>query len=140
MMGRAASAVISRLRATWFGSLLAVVWLAFLIGVPWVRDCFGIAAVQGGSSGIYCTWNPPVIDPSGLELLLLVSFVAVIAMVPLAFPNRPTLLSVGFGVAAISVAIILAANGPWVALAVLVYLLPASALWIVAGVRRGMSK
>jgi hypothetical protein len=135
-MGRAASAVFKRRRATWFGSALAVGWLAFLIGIPWVRDCYGIAAVQGGSSGIYYTWNPPIIDPSGLELLVLVSFVAVIAIVPLAFPNRPTLLAVGFGGASISVAIILAANGPWVALAVWVFLLPASVVWIVTGVRR----
>jgi hypothetical protein len=110
MMVRVVSAVLSRLRATWFGSVLAVAWLAFLLGIPWVRDCYGIAAVQGGSSGIYCTWNPPIIDPSGLELLVLVSFVAVIAIVPLRFPNRPTLLSVGFGNAAISVAVIL---GQW---------------------------
>jgi len=135
-MGRAASAVLQRLRATWFGSALAAVWLAFLIGIPWVRHCYGIAAVQGGSSGIYCTWNPPIVEPSGQELLVLVSFVAVIAILPLAFPNRPTLLSVGFGVAATSVAIILAANRPSVALAVLVFLLPASVVWIVTGVRR----
>jgi hypothetical protein len=139
MMVRVVSAVLKRLRATWFGSVLAVAWLAFLLGVPWVRDCYGIAAVQGGSSGIYCTWNPPIIDPSGLELLVLVSFVAVIAIVPLRFPNRPTLLSVGFGNAAISVAVILGANGPWVGLAVLVFLLPASVVWIAAGVKRGAS-
>jgi hypothetical protein len=139
MMVRVVSAVLNRLRATWFGSVLAIAWLAFLLGIPWVRDCYGIAAVQGGSSGIYCSWNPPIIDPSGLELLVLVSFVAVIAIVPLRFPNRPTLLSVGFGSAAISVAVILAANGPWVGLAVSVFLLPASVVWIAAGVKRGAS-
>jgi hypothetical protein len=138
-MVRAASVVLNRLRATWFGSVLALAWLAFLIAIPWVRDCFGIAAVQGGSSAIYCTWNPPIIDPSGLELPVLVWFVAVIAIVPLAFPNRPTLLAVGFAGAAISVAMIVAANGPRVALAVLVFLLPASVVWIVAGVRRRAS-
>jgi hypothetical protein len=97
---------------------------------------YGVAAVQGGSSGIYCSWNPPIVEPSGLELLVLVSFVALIAILPLAFPNRPTLLSVGFGVAATSVAIIMAANEPWIGLAVLVFLLPASVVWIVTGVRR----
>jgi hypothetical protein len=135
-MVRTASFVLNRLRATWFGSVLAVAWLGFLIFVPWVRDCFGIAAVQGGISGIYCTWNPPIIDPSGLESVLLVLFVAVIASVPLAFPNRPTLLAVGFGSAAISVAMILAIHNPWVPLTFVVFLLPASVAWIAAGIRR----
>jgi uncharacterized membrane protein len=136
MMVRPASVVLKRLRATWFGSVLAVAWLAFLIFVPWVRDCFGIAAVRGGTSGIYCTWNPPIIDPSGLELVLLVLFVALIAIVPLAFPNRPTLLAVGFGSAAISVSMIVAIHNLWVPLTFLVFLLPASVVWIVAGFRR----
>jgi uncharacterized membrane protein len=135
-MVRAASAVLNRLRVTWFGSVLAVAWLAFLIFIPWVRQCFGIAAVRGGSSGIYCTWNPPIIDPSGFELVLLVLFVAVIAIVPLAYPNRPTLLAVGFGSAAISVAMIVAIHSLGVPLTSLVFLLPASVVWIVAGVRR----
>jgi hypothetical protein len=135
-MVRPASVVLNRLRATWFGSVLAVALLAFLIFVPWVRDCFGIAAVRGGTSGIYCTWNPPIIDPSGLELVLLVLFVAFIAIVPLAFPNRATLLVLGFGTAAISVAMIVAIHSLWVPLTFLVFLLPASVVWIVAGVRR----
>jgi len=135
-MGRPVSVVLNRLRATWFGSALAVAWLAFLIFVPWVRQCFGIAAVRGGSGGIYCTWNPPIIDPSGLELVLLMLFVVLIAIVPLAFPNCPTLLAVGFGSAAISVAMILAIHGLYVPLTFLVFLLPASVAWIVAGIRR----
>lgn len=136
MMVRPASVVLRRLRATWFGSVLAVAWLAFLIFIPWVRDCFGIAAVRGGSGGIYCTWNPPIIDPSGLELVLLVLFVSLIAIVPLAFPNRPTLLAVGFGSAAISAAMIVAIHELSVPLTFLVFLLPAGVVWIVAGFRR----
>jgi hypothetical protein len=136
MMVRATSVVLGRLRATWFGSVLAVAGLAFLIFVPWVRQCFGIAAVRGGTGGIYCTWNPPILDPSGLELVLLVSFVALIAIVPLAFPNRPTLLAVGFGSAVISVAVIVAIHELSVPLTFLVFVLPASVAWIVAGFRR----
>src|SRR5207237_9262456 len=96
-MVMAAAAVLKRLRATWFGSFVAVVWLLFLIAIPWVRHCYGIATVQGGSSGIYCTWNPPLIDASGFGLMLLLLFVAAIGMVPLAFATRRVLLSVGFG-------------------------------------------
>src|ERR1700730_12103302 len=115
-MVRPVSVVLNHLRASWFGSSLAVACWAFLIFVPWVRQCFGIAAVRGGSGGIYCTWNPPIIDPSGFELVLLVLFAAVIAIVPVAFPIRPTLLALGFGSAAISVAMILATHDPWVPL------------------------
>src|SRR5438445_4158586 len=104
MMVRPASVVLNRLRATWFGSVLAVAWLAFLIFVPWVRHCFGIAAVRGGSSGIYCTWTPALPNPAGLGLFLLLVFVAIIATVPLVFPSRPVLLLVGLGSAAIVVA------------------------------------
>jgi len=135
MMVRSASVVLNRLRATWFGSVLAVAWLAFLVFVPWVRQCFGIAAVRGGTGGIYCTWNPPILDPSGLEVALLVLFAALITIVPLAFPNRPTLLAVGFGSAAISVAMILAIH-ELSGVTFLVFLLPAGILWIVAGIRR----
>jgi hypothetical protein len=135
-MVRPASVVLKRLRATWFGSVLAIAWLVFLIIVPWDRECYGIAAVRGGSGGIYCTWNPPIIDPSGLELVLLVLFVALIAIVPLAFPNRPTLLALGFGSAAISAAVIVAIHSLSVPLTFLVFLLPAGVAWIVAGFRR----
>lgn len=153
-MVRPVSAVFNRLRATWFGSVLAVVWLVFLIAVPWVRECYGIAAVQGGSSGIYCTWNPPLIDTSGLALLLLLLFVAVIGILPLALPNRRVLLSVGFGSATIVLAMIWATLDSAVYFrlsefglqvgdltrTVLLFLLPASLVWIIAGFRNKLRK
>ena len=149
-MVMAAAAVLKRLRATWFGSFVAVVWLLFLIAIPWVRHCYGIAAVQGGSSGIYCTWNPPLIDASGFGLMLLLLVVAAIGMVPLAFPNRRVLLSVGFGSATFVLMLIWASLDSNIYFSlrqfglevssltrtVLLFLLPASVLWIVAGLRR----
>jgi hypothetical protein len=150
-MVRAASAVFNRLRVTWFGSVLAIVWLAFLVAIPWVRDCMGIAAVQGGSSGIYCSWNPPLIEASGFGLLLLLLFVLVIGSLPLAFPNRRVLLSVGFGSAAIVLATIWASLDSSinfslsefglqignVARSVFLFVLPASLAWIIAAFRQG---
>jgi len=153
-MVRAVSAVFNRLRATWFGSVLAVVWLVFLIAVPWVRHCFGIAAVQGGRSGIYRTWNPPLVDPSGFALLLLLLFAAVIGILPLAFPNRRVLLSVGLGSAIVVLAMIWATLDSAVSFSlselglqvgdvtrtVLFFLLPASVVWIIAGFRNKLRK
>jgi hypothetical protein len=137
------------MRATWFGSLLALVWLVFLIAIPWVRDCFGTAAVQGGSSGVYCTWNPPLIVASGFGLLLLLLFVAVIGILPLAFPNRRVLSSVGFGSAAIVLSMIWASLDSSiyfhlsefglqigsVTRTVLLFVLPVSVVWIIAAFR-----
>ena len=150
MMVRSASVVLNRLRATWFGSVLAVAWLAFLIFVPWVRHCFGIAAVRGGSSGIYCTWTPALPNPAGLGLFLLLVFVAIIVTAPLVFPSRPVLLLVGLGSAAIVVALIvisldfdrylalsrLGLNLTNEARSVFLVLLPVSVVWIVTGFRR----
>jgi len=150
MIVRSASVVLNRLRATWFGSVLAVAWLAFLIFVPLVRQCFGIAAVRGGTGGIYCTWTPALPNPTGLGLFLLLVFVVIIVTVPLAFPSRPVLLLVGLGSAAIVVAMIvisleldrylavsqLGLNLRSEAQSALLLMLPASVAWIVAGFRR----
>ena len=150
-MVRAASALLNRLRATWFGSILAVVWLISLIAVPSVRtNCIGIAAVKGGPSGIFCEPGPPLRSPTGLGMLSLLVFVAVIVTVPLVFPRRPVLLLVGLGSAAIVVAMIvisldferylalsrLGLNLTNEARSGLLLLLPVSVVWIVAGVRR----
>ena len=149
-MGRAASAVISRLRVTWFGSVLAIVWVIGLIAAPIDRHCIAIAAVKGGPSGIFCTSTPALERPTGVGLLLLMGFVAVIATVPLAFPRRRALLAVGVGSAAVATTVLaLAFDYPsylamgqlglyWTseARSVLFLLLPVSLLWIVAGIRR----
>jgi hypothetical protein len=129
-MSQIAVALLNRLRATWFGSILAVVWLAVLLFAPVARHCFGVAAVVGGQSGIICDWTPPLENPSGAGLFLLLLFVAVIVTAPLVFPQRGVMLLVGCGSAAIVVALSLAAPSA------LLLLLPVSAVWIVAGVRR----
>lgn len=150
-MVRAASVVLNRLRATWFGSVLAVAWLAFLIFVPWARQCFGIAAVKGGQSGIFCSWTPALPNPTGLGLFLLLVFVAIIVTMPLVFPSRPVLFLVGLGSAAVVVAMIvisldlqrylalsrLGLNLTNEARSSLVLLLPVSVVWIVAAFRSG---
>ena len=150
MMVRAASVVVKRLRATWFGSVLALAWLIGLIAAPLARSCAGIAAVKGGQGGIFCYWTPALRNPTGLGLFLLLVFVAIIVTVPLVFPSRPVLLLVGLGSAAIVVATIvisvdfernLALSGLGLnltneALSGLVLLLPVSVVWIVAGFRR----
>jgi hypothetical protein len=150
MMVRAALVVLNRLRATWFGSVLAVAWLVSLIAAPLVRTCAGIAAVKGGQGGIFCSWSAALPNPTGLGLFLLLTFVAIIVTVPLVFPIRPVLLLVGLGSAAIVVAVILISIDVerYLALSrlglnltnqdgsVLLLLLPASVVWIVAGIRR----
>jgi len=150
MMVRPASVVLDRLRATWFGSVLAVAWLAFLTLVPWVRHCIGIAAVKGGQGGIFCSWTPALTNPTGLGLFLLLVFVAIIVTAPLVFPSRPVLLLVGLGSAAIVVALIvisldfdrylalsrLGLNLTNEARSVFLVLLPVSVVWIVTGFRR----
>src|SRR6202158_587585 len=106
-MVRATSVVLKRLRATWFGSVLALAWLVFLIAIPSVRtNCVGIAAIKGGPSGIICESGPPLRSPTGLGLLLLLVFVAIIVTVPLVFPTRGMRCVVGFGSGAIVVAMI----------------------------------
>jgi hypothetical protein len=150
-MVRATSVMLNRLRATWFGSVLAAAWLVFLIAVPSVRtNCVGIAAIKGGPSGIICESGPPLRSPTGLGLLLLLLFVAVIVTVPLVFPSRRILVVVGLGSAAIVVAMIvisldfdrylalsrLGLNLTNEARSVLLLLLPVSVVWIAAGVRR----
>jgi len=143
-----AVAVLDRLRATWFGSVLAIVWLAGLLFAPLARHCTGIAGVVGGPSGIICDSTPPLENPSGAGLFLLL-FVAVIVTAPLVFPHRGVMLLIGFGSAAIVVALILFSVdvASYLALSrlgldltsetqsALLLLLPVSALWIVAGVR-----
>jgi hypothetical protein len=150
MMVRATSVVLSRLRATWFASVLAVAWLLGLIAAPLVRSCAGIAAVKGGQGGIFCSWTTALPNPTGLGLFLLLVFVAIIVTVPLVFPSRLVLLLVGFGSAAIVVAVTLISIDfeRYVALSrlglnltnearsVLLLLLPVSVIWIVAGIRR----
>ena len=149
-MVRAASALVTRLRATWFGSVLAVVWVICLIAAPLARHCIGVAAVVGGPSGIFCTWTPPLRHPTGVGLLLLLAFVAIIVTLPLVFPSRTVLLAVGVGSAAVVVTVLLLAIDfasyramgrlglYWTneARSVLVFLLPVSAAWIIAGFRR----
>jgi hypothetical protein len=150
MMVRPASVVLKRLRATWFGSVLAVVWLVFLIVVPSVRtNCVGIAAVKGGPSGIFCESGPPLRSPTGVGLALLLLFVAVIVTVPLVFPSRRMLFVVGLGSAAIVVAMIvisldlerhlvlnrLGLNLTNESRSGLLLLLPVSVVWIVAAFR-----
>jgi hypothetical protein len=149
-MTQIAVAVLNRLRATWFGSVLAVVWLGGLLFAPLARHCFGVAAVVGGQSGIICDSTPPLENPSGAGLFLLLLFVAVIVTAPLVFPHRSVMLLVGFGSAAIVVALILFSidvarylvlsrlglDVTSDAQSALLLLLPVSALWIVAGVRR----
>jgi hypothetical protein len=149
-MLRAASTGLNRLRATWFGSVLALVWLVSLTVAPVARHCIGIAAVRGGPSGTFCSWTPALENPTGIGLVLLLAFVAVIVTVPLVFPYRPVLLLVGLGSAAIVVALIaisldferylalsrLGLRLTSEAQSVLLFLLPVSVLWIVAGFRR----
>jgi hypothetical protein len=152
MMVRRASFVLNRLRATWFGSVLAVAWLVFLIAIPSVRtNCVGIAAIKGGPSGIICESGPPLRSPTGLGLVLLLVFVAIITTVPLAFPSRRMLLVVGLGSAAIVVAMAvisldlerylalsrLGLNITNEARSSLLLLLPVSVVWIVAAFRPG---
>jgi len=151
-MVRPASVVLNRLRATWFGSLLAIVWLVCLIAAPLARHCVGIAAVKGGPSGIFCGWTPPLENPNGFGLLLLLLFVAVIVTVPLVLPYRPALLAVGLGSAAVVVAMIVISLDfeRYLALSrlgldltnearsVLLFLLPVSVVWIVAGFRKSL--
>jgi hypothetical protein len=142
--------MLNRLRATWFGSVLAVVWLVFLIAVPSVRtNCVGIAAIKGGPSGIFCESGPPLRSPTGVGLVLLLLFGAVIVTVPLVFPSRPMLSVVGLGSAAIVVAMIvisldlerylvlnrLGLNLTNEARSGLLLLLPVSVVWIVAAFR-----
>jgi hypothetical protein len=152
LMVRATSVVFKRLRATWFGSVLALAWLVFLIAIPSVRvNCVGIAAIKGGPSGIICESGPPLRSPTGLGLLLLLVFVAIIATVPLVFPGRRMLFVVGLGSAAIVVAMIvicldlqryLALSRLGLSLtnearSALLLLLPVSVVWIVAAFRPG---
>jgi len=150
-MVRQASVVLNRLRVTWFGSVLALAWLMGLIAAPLVHSCVGIAAVKGGQGGIFCSWTPALPNPTGLGLFLLLVFVAIIVTVPLVFPSRPMLLSVGLGSAAIVVAMIvisldfdrylalsrLGLNLTNEARSVLLLLLPVSVVWIVAAFRLG---
>jgi hypothetical protein len=149
-MVRAASTVLNRLRATWFGFVLALVWLVSLTVAPVARHCIGIAAVRGGPSGTFCSWRPALENPTGIGLVLLLAFVAVIVTVPLVLPYRPALLLVGLGSAAIVVALIaisldferylalsrLGLRLTSEAQSVLLFLLPVSVLLIVAGFRR----
>jgi hypothetical protein len=127
-MVRAASTGLNRLRATWFGSVLALVWLVSLTVAPVARHCIGIAAVRGGPSGTFCSWTPALENP---------------------FPYRPVLLLVGLGSAAIVALIAISLDFErYLALSrlglrltseaqsVLLFLLPVSVLWIVAGFRR----
>jgi hypothetical protein len=151
MMVRSASVVVNRLRATWFGSVLAVAWIMGLTAAPLVRSCAGIAAVKGGQAGIFCSWTAAMPNPTGLGLFLLLVFVAIIVTVPLLFPSRPVLLLVGFGSAAIVVAMTvisldfdrylalsrLGLNLTNAARSVLLLLLPVSVVWIVAAFRPG---
>jgi hypothetical protein len=149
-MVRPAAVVLSRLRATWFGSVLALAWLIGLIAAPLVHSCAGIAAVKGGQGGIFCRWTPALPNPAGLGLFLLLLFVAIIVTVPLVFPSRPVLLLVGLGSAVIVVAMIVISLDfeRYLALSrlglnltnedrsVLLLLLPVSVVWIVAAFRR----
>ena len=149
-MVRAVSTVLNRLRATWFGSVLASVWLVSLTAAPVARHCIAVAAVRGGPSGIFCSWTPALENPTGIGLVLLLAFVAVIVTVPLVFPSRPVLLLVGLGSAAIVVAVIvisldferylalsrLGLRLTTEAQSVLLFLLPVSVVWIIAGFRR----
>jgi hypothetical protein len=150
-MVNAVSILLKRLRATWFGSVLAVVWLVCLIAAPFARHCIAIAAVKGGPSGVFCEWTPVIENPTGFGLFLLLLFGAVIVTLPLAFPYRPVLLLVGFGSAAIVVAIMLMSLdfGWYLAMSRLglditnearsgfVVLLPASVAWMLAGFQAG---
>jgi hypothetical protein len=151
MMVRATSVVLNRLRATWFGSVLAAAWLIGLIAAPLARGCAAIAAVKGGQGGIFCYWTPALRNPTGLGLFLLLVFVAIIVTVPLVFPSRPVLLLVGLGSAAIVVAMIVTSIDFERYLALsrlgldltnearsgLLLLIPVSVVWIVAAFRRG---
>ncbi len=151
-MVRAVSVVLNRLRATWFGSVLALAWLFFLIAIPSVRtNCVGIAAIKGGPSGIICESGAPLRSPTGLGLLLLLGFVAIIVAVPLVFPSRRMLFVVGLGSAAIVVAMVvisldlegylalsrLGLNLTNEARSALLLLLTVSVVWIVAAFRPG---
>lgn len=142
--------MFNRLRATWFGSVLALVWLVSLIVAPLARHCIGVAAVVGGPSGIFCSSTPALQKPTGFGLWMLLVFVAVIVTVPLVFPNRRVLLAVGVGSAAVVVAVLLLALDfasyramgrlglHWTneARSVLFFLLPVSVVWIIAGFRK----
>jgi hypothetical protein len=148
-MARVAAVIFGRLRATWFGSVLALLWLVGLIAAPLVRHCIAIAAVSGGPSGVFCGWTPALGDPTGLGLALLLAFVAVIVTVPLAFPHRSVLLTVGLVSAAIAMVTSFASlDWGWYqafsdlgleitseARSGLLFLLPASLIWILAGLR-----
>src|ERR1700694_4452931 len=150
-MVRPASVVFNRLRATWFGSVLAVGWLVGMIAAPLVRGCAGVMGVKGGPSGVFCSWTPALPNPTGLGLLLLLVFVATIVTVPLVFPSRPVLWLVGFGSAVIVVALIVVSLDFERYLALsrlgldltnearsgLLLLLPVSVVWIVAAFKPG---
>jgi hypothetical protein len=148
-MVQVAELIVRRLRATWFGSVLALFWLVGLIAAPLARHCIAIAAVQGGPSGVFCGWTPALEDLTGLGLAVLLVFVAVIVTVPLAFPRCSVLLTVGLGSAAVVVVASLGSlDGGWYetlselglditneARSGLLFLLPASLVWIVAALR-----
>jgi hypothetical protein len=145
-MVQAAQVIFRRLQATWFGSVLALFWLVGLVAIPLPRHCIAVAAVQGGPSGIFCNRTPALEDPTGIGLVLLLAFVAVIVTVPLTLPNRTVLLAVGLGSLAIALVTTLGSldDGWYTAMSGLglditndarsglLFLLPASAAWILA--------
>jgi hypothetical protein len=152
-MVQTAEALFQRLQATWFGAVLALLWLVGLVAVPLPRHCIAVAAVQGGPAGIFCNRTPTLQDPTGIGLVLLLAFVAVIVTVPLTFPNRTVLLAVGLGSAAIALVTTLGSldEGWYTAMnrlglgitneaqSGLLFLLPASAAWMLAAFFGGAS-
>jgi hypothetical protein len=154
-MVQAAQVLFRRLQTTWFGSVLALLWLLGLIAVPVPRHCIAVAAVRGGPSGVFCSRTPALEDPTGIGLALLLAFVAVIVIAPLVFPSRSVLLTVGLGSGAAALVTSLGSldSGWYLAMGQLglditnearsglLFLLPASAAWILAaffpGARQG---
>lgn len=142
--------LVARLRQTWFGSVLALLGFALLLVVPVSRQCFGIAAVKGGVGGVFCSWRPPLDDPQGGGLVVLLAFAGVIILAPLIMPSRPVLIASAIATTAVVLAIVsLTSISLDVQLALsrsgldfsnearsgFLALLPASAAWVAASFR-----
>jgi hypothetical protein len=147
---RVATLIGKRLRRTWFGSVLALAGLAILTITPVARHCAGIAAKRGTPGGIFCDWTPPLQNPSGVGLIVLLVFAGVIVTLPLALPNRWVLLMTGAGSAALVIGLIIGTTldfGLYLSLSrlglaltsdatsAMIALVPASIAWIVASFR-----